>query len=123
MHRNSKEFKDLQKTWYSKLEKKGFQDIEQDETKLKSWSKALYDSRHESYRFSNEEYYRLAGHFLHDYKFETKLDKFVWEQHSLGLTSRDIAKLTKAKLAKEYRKSHVHNIIKKLEKEMLKNVK
>jgi len=123
MKRNSPEFKTLQATWYKKLAKKGFDDIEQDEDKLKSWTKAAYDSRYSTYRFANEEYYRLAGHFLHEYKFESEVERFIWEQHSIGLTSRAIAEMAKKKRLRVTTNSRVHAIIKKLEKEMLKNVR
>lgn len=122
MDRNSKEFKDLQSTWYAKLEKDGFEDIEQSEDILKIWNRLRYDNVTTTISAISQ-YYRLAGHFLHDFQFESELDKFVWEHHAQGLTVRDIAKLAGEAGFKKKHKSQVDRTIIKLRKEMLKNVR
>lgn len=114
----SKEFKDLKDKWYKKAAKSGFKDIEQDEDNLIVWASHLFRATYDATKFqAKEEYYRAAGHFLHDYEFDSKRDRLVWEKHAEGLS---IAKIVK-ELKKKNRKIHkmlVHEIIKRLASEM-----
>ncbi len=94
-----KDFKALEDLWYAKLKKSGFEDIETPGDRLK-WSTAQAVARAKNqgkpdlYE-SKEEYYRMAGHFLHDHVFEGKAEKYVWEYHAVGKSMRDISKLLK----------------------------
>jgi hypothetical protein len=93
MDRNSKEFKDLQRKWYAKAKKSGYEDIEQADGNLKVWHSRLFQiNANDITGEAKKEYYRLAGQFLHAHKFENKGDKIMWELHAGGMSVRDIAK-------------------------------
>lgn len=62
---------------------------------------------------SKELYYQMASDFLHNHKFLTSNDLFVWDKHSKGATVRDIA--SDLRLSK----SDVDRVIQRLRKEML----
>lgn len=78
----------LQAKWYKKLSKNGFEDIEQLDGNLKKWS----NKKASVIRDSQAEYYRLAQQYLHSNRFPSKLDKVVWEYHSMGLSIVKISK-------------------------------
>lgn len=112
------EFKELQKIWYDKLRKSGFEDIEQDETKLKTWSTELArDRRTVSFR-SKELYYYKANHFLHDYEFESNIEKVIWEYHSNNVSFRDISKILNAVSKKQRSRMLIFRVIRRLQEEM-----
>lgn len=96
----TKKFKDLQKLWYKKLKDDGFDDIEKNEYRLKLWHSVHFrDPRRSDPEVvsARHSYYRIAGQFLFDHKFDTLLEKQIWKHHSEGKSIRDIEKL----LAKE----------------------
>lgn len=127
MNTNSKQFKDLQRLWYDKLEKTGFKEIEQEDGLLKRWSTRVfsdkangsyYNEKIEYYK-SREEYYRLAGHFLHDYKFANKKEHRIWELHAEGVSIQAIVEImTKARFKTSIKRAH--QTIQRLVKEMKK---
>lgn len=88
-----KELKQLTAKWYGKLKKTGFQDIESpnDPEVLSRWAYDLSRERTVNRFESTQEYYRLAGHFLYDYKFESKRDQLFWKLHSEGKTCKQIS--------------------------------
>ena len=95
----SKEFKVLEDLWYAKLKSDGFEDIEYRSGHVKwdasaKFSEAGAEAMAPYYK-SKEEYYRLAGHFLHDHVFEDKLDKDIWTMHAEGMSLREISKALK----------------------------
>lgn len=114
-----KDFASLQKEWYGKLKNSGFEDIETTDGRLKEYSSTLLANPHKVLTQNGgwqakEEYYRMAGHFLLEHKFETKLKKVMWEYHSNGISVEDIAKtLNKTGVVKTNRTS-VWQIIKDL---------
>lgn len=120
MDRNSKEYKKLESIWDKKLKDSGFEDIEQKDGNLKSWSKrkfwlniknTRYEDRKVSYD-SEEEYYRMAGHFLYEYEFSSKREKLMWSLHAEGATMVGIAKILKQKGYKHFGgKSNVGRMI------------
>lgn len=132
MDRYSKEFKTLQRKWNKKLKQSGFEDIEyQDpDTKeyalkwspTKNFTKAFYREKENAGIYeAKETYFRLAGFMLHDYEFEDKIDKLIWEWHAEGKTMREIS----AQLKKKYKRkglsvTHVKECIHKIRKIMLK---
>jgi ribulose bisphosphate carboxylase small subunit len=127
LSRQSQQFKILQDKWYTKLQKLGFNDIEQDEDRLKNWesSKFLKGKSHgksakevAQANDDKQEYYRLAGHFLHDHKFENAIEKFVWEKHADGVSHTKIPALLKRKGIKKER-HWVWEIISRLKKLMI----
>jgi hypothetical protein len=84
-------FKELQEKWYKKLEKSGFKDIEQDEYYFADGhGVSTIDKRRVTWEIQ-QEYYRLATHFLNDHKFKNRFEQIVWEYHSNGMSVRDIA--------------------------------
>lgn len=113
---SSNELKRQQKIWYAKAKKAGFEDIERNEEELKVNSSTFFI--HHKYTRelweSKAEYYRLAEHFLNEYKFESELDRVIWAYHANALSVRNVsATLKKAKI-KNVSKSKIHNIVKRL---------
>jgi hypothetical protein len=125
----SKEFRELEKKWYSKLSKKGFKDIERTDRVGKENQRLKTDVMENIMHFYTvdqfnikQEYYRTAGLFLHEHKFKSAKEKKIWALHSEGLSIRDIIKLLKSKGQVAY-KDLVQNTIKRLAAEMKKNVR
>lgn len=120
MDPKSKEYQKLQKFWYAKLEKQGFYDIEHaDEFRtMKSWAARPGNVMKQPARVASEqEYYRVAGHFLNEYEFNTKVDRMVWELHAEGKSIREIAVILK-KQGIRLKKSAVGLITARIAKEM-----
>lgn len=115
---NKPEFEKLQAEWDKKLKDSGFEDAEQRDGNLKLWSTMLFRVHHNDtlYR-AKEEYYRLAGHFLHDHKFTSTTEHAVWELHAKGMSMRDIVATLKPLGYKVY-KWKVQQIIRRLSEEM-----
>lgn len=127
MNPKTKKFQALQRKWYKKLENTGFEDIEQNESKLKNWTSARLQAGRNNgnsveqtmvFNESKEEYYRLAGFFLYDHKFLSKQDHLVWKLHSEGVPIRDISKVLKA-LKYSVASTQVKDIIHRLRTIML----
>ncbi len=87
--KKQKTYKELKAIWYKKLEKSGFEDIESDEDHLKSWTADRVKKHIHTWR-EREQYYYMATEFLDTYKFETPLEKTIWEYHANGISVRDI---------------------------------
>jgi hypothetical protein len=90
-----KNFQKLQQKWYAKLEKSGFKDIEQDEDNLKRWSSDFTTKKFLDTYEAKADYYYMATQFLNDYKFETQIERVIWEYHAEGISNRNVAKLLK----------------------------
>jgi hypothetical protein len=118
------EYKHLKEVWYKKLERSGFDDIEHDEQRLKQWSFKFYNEQRAYSWESRNEYYSMAGRFLHDYKFKNNFEKTIWEYHMNALSVRDIAKLLRkipvSRIKMKANKDNVLAIIKRLVHEMKK---
>jgi len=120
MDQNSPEFKALQKKWYKKLEKSGFEDAERPDGNLKWWA-SRFDRKwyNPTADAAKEAYYRFAGQFLHGHTFEDPMEREIWALHSEGVSMRNIVKT----LRKRYRGIYVlktNDIIKRLSAQMLK---
>lgn len=94
-HKDPK-FKKLQEKWYSKLSKKGFDDIEQDESKLKQWSETYFkkgnlNQSNITVVTAKLAYYAMCRSFLETHKFKNKIERRMFEMHSEGLGVRVIA--------------------------------
>lgn len=110
-------FKELQKKWYKKLAKEGFDDAELDEDNLKLWSTRFF-ARHSIEQIqAKQAYYQMAENFLHEYKFDTKRDHIIWEYHTGGISVRDIVKVLRKVNIKIGRQT-VWNAVKSLRKKM-----
>lgn len=114
------EFEALKKLWYDKLKKSGFNDVEQDEDYLKasSWPLRKNGASNQVRFVSGQEYFRLAGQFLHDYKFKDEIEELIWRLHSEGKFLREISQELKNNRVK-LNKDSVNARIKKLKKIML----
>lgn len=114
--------RDLQSQWTDKLEKSGFEDIESDEETLKIYSTVMFSRARSKVNNGGFEakaqYYQMATSFLEEYKFDSRLDKIIWEYHAEGLSVRDIANtLNKVKRTKT-NYTTVWLLIKQLKKSM-----
>lgn len=113
-------FKKLKERWYKKLSDSGFEDVEYDENHLREYDSSI-TRRYDVHRIGPKaEYYRLAGQFFFDHKFENAREKAIWELHSEGLSVTAIAQKLKHKGFKAVTKTPVHVTVQKLAKEMLK---
>lgn len=119
-------FKKLQDKWYAKLEKEGFEDIEQKDGNLKVWHSQIFQNRRRK-RSSPEaweaktEYYILAEHFLNLHKFKSKQEQTIWQLHSEGVSYEKIAKRLKVLgFERQTSKDSVQKVIKILAKLMVK---
>lgn len=98
------ELQRLQETWYKKLKNEGFNDIEYADGSIAVGVPRSLGWKDADLRVSTQEYYYMAYHFLNEYKFECERDRIIWEYHSNGISSRNIAKLLKqARLRKKGR--------------------
>ena len=125
MDRNSPEFKALQAQWDKKLADSGFKDIEQRDENLKIWDSHFFRVYHRKYGdglAAREEYYRLAGQFLHSYKFKNPTEKTIWKHHSDGHSVREISQELK-KVNIKLGKTAVDVAVRRLAEEMLKELK
>lgn len=108
------DLKKLQREWYKKLEDDGFKDIEQDEYGLKHWS-SHWNTRHSIEEIQSKiSYYEMADKFLSTHKFDSEVERAIWEYHSNGIGSRDIV-ITLAKVGIRQNRTYICRIIKRLE--------
>jgi len=116
----SDEFIALRRKWYAELKKKGFVDHE-DEIDLKEYASSPVkrrDLKRKGVSLENQqEYYRLAGHFLYDHKFEAELEKTIWQYHAEGMSIRKMERKVGRK------KSYISEIINRLAAKMKKRYK
>lgn len=108
-------FKKLQKEWYIKLKKSGFEEIEDLKTGgLQKWHASYYMNTYPTFVFqAQREYYYLATHFLTSHSFSHEIERLIWSLHSEGMPMRKIAKEVKSKTCR------VFLIIQSLRKKML----
>lgn len=101
----SSELKKLQKQWYCKLAKAGFEDIEDTDSKnemLKRWDSLYFLSRYDAKSFEeHQRYYQRASQFLESNYFDTSFEKAIWALWTEGKTIKEIEKRLKSL---EYRK-------------------
>jgi hypothetical protein len=110
-------FKKEKKKWYKRLKSSGFKDIELGEDELVRYSFHLTDA----YRSGTYDYYLKANEFLASFKFQTKLDQFIWSLHSEGNSCRQIStQLSKHPIFPDASHEFVRTKIASLEAIMLK---
>lgn len=120
MNNQAKELKKLQTKWYAKLKKEGFKDVEQPDGNLKVWHSYFFKVHHnETVYQAKEDYYRKAGHFLHEHIFQDSREKLIWTLHTDGISVRNIVKALHKKRYTAYF-DLVRNTIKALSQLMLK---
>lgn len=115
------EYERLKKLWYKKLKDSGFEDVETDEDRLKVWSSTLFGKSKGLVQNggwqAKASYYQMTSDFLIDNRFETEIDKVIWEYHSHGISVRDITStLRKAKV--KTNRQYVWEIINRLQTKM-----
>lgn len=116
--------KTLREKWYAVLKDHGFEDIENQKDQLKDpcHTRAkdhLYHS--ENYREAKRRYFEIAEEFLNIYRFENRMDEFVWEKHVEGFSIRKtIRELPLVKIAGYHPLSHdaIWKRLKRLKKAM-----
>jgi len=117
MAKKQQSLKELQESWYKKLKKDGFEDIEQDEDNLKVWSSVFFLRNSPEQIQAKQAYYQMASNFLEDYKFKTRREEIIWTYHSEGISYRDISKLLK-KVRIKLSHTAVQNVVHKLQAAM-----
>ena len=119
---NKKDLAGLQKKWYAKLKKEGFDDIERNENDLKISSSRLF-IRHKYTKElweAKQEYYRLAEHFLNEYPFPNEFERLVWEYHTNAISLADIADLLKKAKISKLKVGSIKAVVKRLSEAMKK---
>lgn len=93
------EFIELNRKWADKLEKSGFEEIEDTESPneyMKSWHDTRFAARYTPDMFEEtREYYLAATNLLNTFTFKNNRDKKIWTMHSEGIPERHIAKKLK----------------------------
>jgi hypothetical protein len=117
----SKELSKLQKIWYSKLKKEGFEDIESFDKTMEprdmlkgNQSISKWMKQQES---GNEDYYTAARAYIHTYKFSCAKHKKMWALHSEGKSFRVISESIK-----DMSYAQVKYAVTQIKREMLKDL-
>lgn len=120
----TKEFKALHAKWEKRLEKEGLPDLETADGQLKGISHASFFKAHYNQvdAEAKEEYYRQAGYFLYDHKFQTELERKIWELHCEGVSIRDIVVILKKKHYRVYKRL-VHETLRPMVVTLLERIK
>ena len=117
---NSIQFRKVQKDWYRRLAKEGFEDIEKDEM-LKTWHNVYFQIRHSPEAIEDSaRYFNMASEFLNHYQlfFNSELERRIWSLHCEGHGCRTIAwQLQNDNI--RINKDYVHWIIRDLKAIML----
>ncbi|NIV38899.1 MAG: hypothetical protein GWN58_58625 [Anaerolineae bacterium] len=107
----------LQKEWYARLKEEGFRDIEWTDDTGKSDSPYLKGANtvamYRKLQYGLEEYYRVAGWYLHDTEFWKTSDEYtVWHLHVHGVDGPRTAVLM------DRPKSYVYSILRKHQRQL-----
>jgi hypothetical protein len=100
-----KRFQKLKKTWYDKIAKDGFTDIENIDGSLKTEVHPRTFAAVMKTKQSTLDYYEGATRFLNTHFFSSSENRKIWEMHCEGMGAVRISK----KL--HIPKSRVHNIL------------
>lgn len=114
-------YKKLKARWYAKLAAEGFNDIETAAGDLKQGSNRIaVREKSPIVLQAKAEYYQMAYGFLNSYRFDSHIDRIIWEYHSNGLSARSISKiLTAAKVIKTKNHTSIWQIVKRLRNIMM----
>jgi hypothetical protein len=114
-----KSYKQLRQEWYKKLKAEGFNDIERRDGEFKdSWGIPTQLRVSTVFWEAKQEYYYWAEHFLNDYKFDSEIDKAIWEYHMNGIGYRKISD-TLAKVNIKMSRQTICRLVMKLKNIML----
>ena len=120
MNTNTKQFFNLQKSWYAKLALDGFEDVEQlmNDGSIGVYTKNAVGINGQRYTAEelgeSQDYFISASQFLYDHTFDSELEREIWECFCNGDSIRDTIKNVSEKVS--YRKCR--NVINNL-KELL----
>lgn len=106
----------LQKIWYEKLKKSGFDDIENENGELTRGLPRVTNQAPIQIEVI-QHYYSWARSFLHEHEFKSEFEKAVWELHSEGIAVRAISVELRRKGYKK-QKDAVWYVVKRLEQLM-----
>lgn len=84
----------MKREWYSYLNKTGFKDLEKSEYQLKTYSSSLDNNQEIQNKYvyeAKQNYFMWASTQVYQKDFKSNRDKIMWEFHSEGLTSKEIA--------------------------------
>ena len=119
-----KTYEELRDIWYAKLKRKGFEDVEKTNGRLRSWSNRFTTERTIREYDAKSTYYLMASQFLNNYKFKSKLETVIWEYHTNAISIDNIAeiiyKLKIVHLKKKALHTTIYRIITRLRREMMK---
>jgi hypothetical protein len=109
-------FKLIQAEWYALLKDTGFSDAESTHNGrdlLRVWHSSYFQNRYCPSSFvKKQEYYRMAGFFLHNHHFQNEVELHIWELHTQGLSLRKIAHILRTKICR------IHKVIRDLTAKM-----
>lgn len=105
---STKKFKQLQKSWYKKLEMEGFvelEDIRHKDIPLKKWESLVFKKRYTKEEFEEKKkYYELAPTlFEYDSVFDTLEQRIIWKLHCEGKTIKETSEQMKISFSKVYK--------------------
>ncbi len=87
---DTRAFKQLHAEWTAKLAASGFEDIEHADRSLTYGGTTVRRSANRAARSHRAEYYRLAGQWLWERVWRTRMQRRTWELHTEGLNHREI---------------------------------
>lgn len=93
------EFKNLEKEWYQKLAKDGFEDAENaavnwnGDRPLKAWHSFRSVEPLHTQKQALYDYYDRAKEILDTYEFKSNMHRWIWELHCKGYSKRRIEKV------------------------------
>ena len=113
------DFKQLQRFWYEKLKRGGFEDIEVNEMTLKRTSAATFEKSNPMLSESKRQYYSMAEQFLNENEFENARERIIWEYHTNAISMRKIVfLLNQTNPIAQISRTYVWKVINRLERAM-----
>lgn len=110
------DFIQLKALWYKRLKDSGFKDIETFNGYIKDWPSQRIQRDFTPERIQEKlDYFRAASQLFWEHKFDTALQKKIWELHCEGKSYREIAEDLRNKKNK-LNKDNVQLVISKLAK-------
>jgi len=118
----TKEFIELEKEWYTKLEKSHFEDVEKQingNGVLKQRASNCYRSIHQIERENKQRYYELLAQAVHnELEFRDSVERFIMERKSVGTTINQIS-IELEQVGERCYRGTIRKIIQKYERKWL----